>query len=115
MSMKLFLSGLTVSLLILSSNAFAVRTEECQAVWKSSSAYKSCSPGWGTKAIGNKCGIYVHCKKPDGSEVANGSYMAHYDQWGKDIIGSDYSLFYTVDELKKLNNWSIKSRFMLAE
>jgi hypothetical protein len=57
----------------------------------------------------------VHCKKPDGSEVANGSYMAHYDQWGKDIIGSDYSLFYTVDELKKLNNWSIKSRFMLAE
>lgn len=42
--MKLFLSGLTVSLLILSSNAFAVRTEECQAAWKSSSAYKSCSP-----------------------------------------------------------------------
>lgn len=53
--MKLFLSGLTVSLLILSSSAFAVTTEECQAAWKSSSAYKSCSPGWGTKAIGNMC------------------------------------------------------------
>lgn len=102
--MKLFLSGLTISLLTLSSSAFAVTTEECQAAWKSSSAYKSCYPAFGTKSIGDNCGIYVHCKKSDGSEVANGSYNAHYDQKDKNIISSDYSLFYTVDELKKLNN-----------
>lgn len=102
--MKLFLSTLIISSFFVCSAAFAVTTDECQAAWKSSSAYKSCSPGWGTKAVGDKCGIYVHCKKPDGSELANGSYMAHYDEKGKDIIGSDYSLFYTVDELKKLNN-----------
>jgi hypothetical protein len=102
--MKLFLSAVTLSLLFLSFSAFAVTTAECQAAWKSSSAYKSCSPGWGAKDIGSKCGIYVHCKKPDGTEIANGSYEPHYDPKGKDIIGSDYSLFYTVDELKKLNN-----------
>lgn len=102
--MKLLLSTITLSLLIISSSALAVTTAECQATWKASAAYRSCSPGWGTKAIGNKCGIYVHCKKPDGSEVANGSYVPHYDQQGKDIVSSDYSLFYTVDELKKLNN-----------
>lgn len=102
--MKLFLSGLTITLLFLSSSAFALTSQECQAAWKSSSAYKSCSPCWGAKAIGNKCGLYVHCKKPNGVEVANGTYVPHYDQKGSDIISSDYSLFYTVDELKKLNN-----------
>lgn len=40
----------------------------------------------------------------DGGEVANGSYTAHYDKKGNDIIGTDYSLFYTVDEVRKLNN-----------
>ncbi|MEN9917004.1 MAG: hypothetical protein RLY40_936 [Pseudomonadota bacterium] len=103
--MKAFLlSCLTASLFILSSSAFAVTTEECRAAWKSSPAYQSCYPAFGTKAIDNKCGMYVHCKKPDGSEVANGSYTANYDKEHKDIIGSDYSLFYTVDEVKKLNN-----------
>ncbi|OIZ95575.1 hypothetical protein A1D18_01430 [Candidatus Rickettsiella isopodorum] len=45
-------------------------------------------------------------QKPNGSEVANGSYTVHYDPKGKDIISSDYSLFYTIDELKKLNNYN---------
>jgi len=102
--MKLFLSIIVISLLGLSSTVFALTHTECEAAWKSSSAYQSCYPAWGAKAIGNKCGIYVHCKKPDGSEVANGTYNPHYDQKGNEIIGSDYSLFYTVEELKKLNN-----------
>jgi len=101
---KLFLSFITIGLLGLSSTAFAVTNEECKAAWKASSAYQTCSPGWGTKAFGDKCGIYVHCKKPDGSQVANGTYSPQYNQTGKDIIGSDYSLFYTLDELRKLNN-----------
>lgn len=101
---SLLLSSLTISLFMLSSSAFAVTTEECRAAWKASPAYQSCYPAFGTKAIGSKCGVYVHCKKPDGTEVANGTYSANYDKEHKDIIGSDYSLFYTVDEVKKLNN-----------
>lgn len=104
MFVKFFLSVIPICLLGLSSTAFAVTTAECQAAWQASSAYKSCHPAFGAKAIGDKCGIYVHCKKPDGTEIANGSYSPHYDQKGKDIIGSDYSLFYTLDELRKLNN-----------
>lgn len=102
--MKFFLSSITICLLGLSATAFAITNEACKAAWQASSAYKSCHPAWGTKAFGDKCGIYVHCKKPDGTEVANGSYNPHYDQKSKDIIGSDYSLFYTLDELKRLNN-----------
>lgn len=102
--MKSFLLGITIGLLGLSSSVFAVTTGECRAAWKVSPAYQSCYPAFGTKAIGSKCGVYVHCKKTDGTEVANGNYTANYDKEHKDIIGSDYSLFYTVDEVKKLNN-----------
>ena len=103
--MKAFvLLGMTLGLLGISLSVFAVTSEECRSAWKASPAYRSCYPAFGTKAIGSKCGVYVHCKKMDGGEVANGSYTAHYDKKGNDIIGSDYSLFYTVDELRKLNN-----------
>lgn len=71
---------------------------EYQAAWQASSARQSCYPGWEAKSIGDKCGIYVHCKKQEGTEVANGSYNPHYDQKSKDSIG----VFYTTNELRKL-------------
>ncbi len=72
--------------------------------------------------MNGKCGLYVHCKTPDGKEIQNGdiagqgsNYESHYgvsrekDPHGdRDPRGelnySSRNLLFSVEEVKKLNN-----------
>ncbi len=121
--MKIYRFAMTVILLILSPVTFALTSAECRSAWKSSSAYHTCSPIWGAdKVINGKCGLYVHCKAPNGKEIQNGyitegqsNYESHYgvkledDPHGNrdprgELRSSGRSLLFSVDEVKKLSN-----------
>jgi len=58
-------SGVLVAgaaMLLLAADAFAITSQDCDAAWKSSSAYLTCSPASGAKANGNSCDLRVTCQ-----------------------------------------------------